>query len=517
MIDLKIKQLFSEIKTENQAKLFLDSYVEIFEKIDGTKLTLYRNNVEYDINDYTKNWIVSYKSNIIYKEDFFGLDEEEINEVKNESIGISQYYFVHKFLEEKIHPNSKELPINTELFIEFAQRKPTLTRDYEKYHLLFLIGYSTDVKIHIDNGKYYSMGLSVFIPFNVIQMAEMLKINFPPLIFNGKLAIKVINHLYQYHQNLHNLEQIFDDFLHSENSILGGVIEGIVIHQDNKIYKVVQSDQYNKKKRLRKKQRYQAENDELEKKYWEKIKEVSTVIIKIIINHPAYKNKITTEFLSLISKKCYNSNSLNIIITELKKYNKNKTNINFRDDLYLTTKLSFLQQKYLTKNPAFYVIAGKPVHLGHWRVIEKISKEHKDVMLFISTSNRDNISGKDMFDIWVDYLIPILPQNVHCIFSDSPMHELIHIIDFSNSQRKYLYLSEFTIYADDFDIIQLKSNEKLAFSFVHFKGINRLSTVDISGTLMRQFLESDIKQSFIKYLPPVNDEIKEKIWYKLKK
>ena len=193
-----------------------------------------------------------------------------------------------------------------------------------------------------------------------------------------------------------------------------------------------------------------------------------------------------------------------------------KTNINVRDDIFLTSKLLLYQKDIITKKLGLYVVAGKPVHLGHWKVIDKISKENENVILFISTSDRDKISGKDMFEIWLDYLIPILPKNVHCIFSDTPMQELMHLIDFCNSHKNLLYLELITVYADDIDILSLKNNDRLAKDFIKFIGIKRQDTVDISGTLMRQFLDNNVKESFLNYLPPVGLEHKYKIWNKLK-
>ena len=304
MIDLKIKQLFSLIKTEEQAKKLLSSYLYIFEKIDGTKLTLFRNDIPYDAYDYTKNWIISYKSNIIYKEEFNGFKDNPdlINQIKTESIGTSQYYFVHKYVEEKIHPNAKDLPCNTELFIEFVQRKPTLTRDYEKYHLLFLIGYANNIKPYIDNGRYYSVGNIITANDHVREVAKMLNINLPPTIFEGKIVISKAKQDGQY---LNLLNQVTNDLL-TNNSVLGGKMEGVVIKtQSNDIYKVTQSDQYDKKIRSIKKNKYKAPTEELENKYWDIIHKVADVQINMISSLNS-----DGKILSLLSKACYVINFL---------------------------------------------------------------------------------------------------------------------------------------------------------------------------------------------------------------
>lgn len=504
MIDLKIPQLLDAKKqlSEDRCTQILNRDVEIYEKIDGTKLTLFRNNVAYDATDYTKNWIVSYKSNIIEKEEFSGFVnfENKIDKIKQYSIGTSQYYFVHKILEEKIHPNAKNLPINSELFIEFVQRKPTLTRDYEKYHSLFLIGYGLNINAYIDNNRYFSYDDAIFEPCKVRELAAELNINYPPILFIGKMSKLSHESNSTAFQKLSNVLTR----LLSTKSVLGNKIEGIVLFfHDNTIYKHTQSDQYNKTIRSQKKSRFKSLNENDEQCYWSGVLDISIHICKSILK---VNNKI-----SHLSQLIYNS-SFDFLL----QFNSNKVEINAQDDVFLTSKL-LLQSYFLnTEFVGMYVIAGKPVHLGHWKVIEKALQQTKKVILFISTSDRDNILGKDMYDIWIKYLIPILPKNVHCIFSNSPMQELMHQINFLENHKKILY-SHIIIYADQFDALQLKQNNKIALDCVTFNGINRITNVDISGTLMRQFLKSDIKELFKKYLPPVNDDIKEKIWLKLKK
>jgi hypothetical protein len=274
MLDLKIKQLSSEVKTEEQAKNILSSQVEIFEKIDGTKLTLYRNLEPYNPTDYTKNWIISYKSNIIYKEEFDGFEiynnEQETqieNEIEEKSIGTSQYYIVHKYLEEVIHPRAKKLSCNFELFIEFVQRKPTLTRDYTNYHDLFLIGVSkNNLKVFIDHGKYYSTGDIITNPSQVKLIAEDLHIKTPPLIYSGFLVncyIKIRSR--QTHETYLQKLQDISNLLLQRWSSLGGTMEGVVIRSKDSIYKITQPDQYNKKLRQEKKNRYKASTENQEK------------------------------------------------------------------------------------------------------------------------------------------------------------------------------------------------------------------------------------------------------------
>ena len=73
MLDISIKALDKSITSKKKAIDFIKKHVRVVEKIDGTKLTLIRNDEPFDPDDYTKNWIVSYKGRIIYPTEFKGL------------------------------------------------------------------------------------------------------------------------------------------------------------------------------------------------------------------------------------------------------------------------------------------------------------------------------------------------------------------------------------------------------------------------------------------------------------
>ena len=138
MLDISIKPLLKVVNKPAKALGFIKKHIVAVEKIDGTKLTLIRNDLPFDPRDYSKNWIVSYKGNVIYPSEFFGLEGRD-SEIKESAIGASQYKFVHDHL-RKIHPRTASIPCDTEFFVEFVQNKPTVTRDYCVKHGLFLVG-----------------------------------------------------------------------------------------------------------------------------------------------------------------------------------------------------------------------------------------------------------------------------------------------------------------------------------------------------------------------------------------
>ena len=78
-----------------KAQSFLsDPSIKIVEKIDGTKLTLLRRNNTFDPDDYTKNWYIAYKGNLIYPGEARKLASRE-EEVRSGSSGTAQYSLIH--------------------------------------------------------------------------------------------------------------------------------------------------------------------------------------------------------------------------------------------------------------------------------------------------------------------------------------------------------------------------------------------------------------------------------------
>jgi len=73
VLDISIKSVDKAITSKKKASDFVRTPFRVLEKIDGTKLTLIRNDEPFNPEDYTKNWIVSYKGRIIYPTEFISL------------------------------------------------------------------------------------------------------------------------------------------------------------------------------------------------------------------------------------------------------------------------------------------------------------------------------------------------------------------------------------------------------------------------------------------------------------
>lgn len=171
------------------------------------------------------------------------------------------------------------------------------------------------------------------------------------------------------------------------------------------------------------------------------------------------------------------------------------------------------------------LIAGsfKPAHAGHIRLIEMAAAENDEVLLFVSTSDRKRpgevpIMGADMADIWREHLEPILPSNVRVEYGGSPVAKVYKVLgdaDGAGSQ------DVFAIYGDPTDLAQNfpeKSLIKYCGSLwkggqIILKATQRAQTVNVSGTKMRQHIQSGDREAFLAGLPPgVNGNA---IWSKL--
>lgn len=78
-------------------------------------------------------------------------------------------------------------------------------------------------------------------------------------------------------------------------------------------------------------------------------------------------------------------------------------------------------------------VSGKPYHAGHHYLVEKASKENKEVILFVSTSSRKRpgefpILGQDMTRVWREELEKIMPSNVRVEYGGSPVRKVYDTI-----------------------------------------------------------------------------------------
>ena len=333
-LDISIPELKHTLTNELKCKAFLTMPITIEEKYDGTKLTLIRNSQDYS-KDYRKNWIVAYKSFIIYPEEVENIDRSKI---KKDSIGISQYAFVHDILKNS-QDKLKDIPKNTEFFVEFIMDKPTITRNYNIKHNLVLLAYSKTT-FSISNGRVSTVSPE-YNTKNIEKFSNMLNIRLPNKLFKGKLidmpkgaithnVIKLFNDYRDAWENSSTYtekEIIIRKIFTSFESSFGGKPEGVIVKdsEGNIIGKYVNEDQYDKTLRTEKKLKWKMDFEK-EQTYKDKLKEIAKDIIK-----NSYFPKEFRKALSSLSDIVYSYNLDNVEHTK-------KDNFKKQEDLFLIAK-----------------------------------------------------------------------------------------------------------------------------------------------------------------------------------
>jgi cytidyltransferase-like protein len=153
----------------------------------------------------------------------------------------------------------------------------------------------------------------------------------------------------------------------------------------------------------------------------------------------------------------------------------------------------------------------KPLHAGHDAVIRLAAKENDKVKVFVSLSDRKRpgeipILGSDMKAIWKGYIEPSLPGNVQVVYVQNPVKSVWEEVGNDNTTNVE---NTYRIYSDPEDLAQnypKKSLIKYAGNLysknqIIPRAVQRTETVDVSGTKMRQYIETGDEKSFIKNLP----------------
>ena len=152
-------------------------------------------------------------------------------------------------------------------------------------------------------------------------------------------------------------------------------------------------------------------------------------------------------------------------------------------------------------------MSAKPYHAGHDGLVRLAAKENDEVHLYVSTSDRDEVSGAAMAQIWKDQIEPTLPGNVKVEYGGSPVFKTFQDIGKASeagSKDTYLIYSDPEDAAANFPDASLQKYAPNLFKagLVKTRPVERTSTVNVSGTKMRGFLASGDKASFMKFLPP---------------
>lgn len=170
------------------------------------------------------------------------------------------------------------------------------------------------------------------------------------------------------------------------------------------------------------------------------------------------------------------------------------------------------------------IIAGsmKPIHIGHWKLIELASRECDRVELFVSLNDRSrknerSVRGSAMQKVWTQHIEHLLPKNVSVTYvtRETPIRAAYDCIDSIIAGGTG---DSLVIYGDSTDVVHNFSEKSLQKYFyeawrrnlIRIEPVPRTSTVNVSGTQMRAWLTSGDFDNFAAHLPPGADS--EAIW-----
>lgn len=459
MLDVSITAIEKKFDTTEKIEKLLASTVEITEKYDGTKLTLVRNDKDWSPN-YADNWIVAYKGNILYPEEYEAASDSKI---RKSSIGTSQYKLVFKHL-KKIHDKTKSVPKNTEFFIEYIMDKPTLTRDYQVKHGMILLAYSP-TKYDVRNGILRTKSPK-FITSRLGSISRMLQIPTPRVIYKGKLADFVKG---DFSTPESHLNEIRNKLLTIESEF-GGKTEGAVIKLANgELYKFLQSDQHDKSVRAAKKERFSMSREE-ENKYWADIR----AFVKPIVDGV---DKGDLRFaLKEVSKKVYGLKSSPV------KHDK-KELINIQDDMMLTAK-NMIMRQLEGNNGALFSGRFSPPTKAHIKIVEDAMKKYDSVTLNIVKASKDDPKNPFPLELQMKIWKSVFPK---LIIQTSQTGNIIQIIRKSENNINVVLAGSDRVKEYE---SQLKTNPDISVEEI------KRTDEDVSATKVRNSLKSDDMEAF---------------------
>jgi cytidyltransferase-like protein len=144
-------------------------------------------------------------------------------------------------------------------------------------------------------------------------------------------------------------------------------------------------------------------------------------------------------------------------------------------------------------------MSAKPFHEGHMSLVRKASDECKDVIIFVSTSDRKrkgeiSIYGEDMKFIWENILIKYLPPNCICEFGGSPISKT-----YKKLEEGLTNTNTYAIYTGEEDQNRFQSKYYIdMIDRVYIRPLVRgEDTKAISGTLMRSYLSNAAEDKFL--------------------
>lgn len=507
MLDISIENVTKVLTSTTKVEKFLTTESVVEEKVDGTKLTLLRNNKAYDPNDFAGNFILAYKGTIIYEEDNIAILEKN---AKRRSIGNAQYMLIYEHLKNS-HYRLNKIPKNTELFMEFVMEKPTLTRDYEVKHRAVLIGYSKS-SFYEEGGKLYTEPGEMQTA-KVEEYARLLRVDAPRVIIKGKmfpydtlalsacdplffeLLLKNQNRFFEEDGTQLSVDQYYEsliDLFLELKSRYGGLIEGVIVKQGETLLKILQPDQHDKEVRKRKKERYQMSTEReamyfmgmksLAREWLDNAYDSEIVFLKNgMMKHPqSFKDRLKT-----LSYTAYQTPS---VIGYFPHHDK-KSLFQKQEDFHYLLKYLFLKDLTVNNN-AIFIGRMQPPSKMHIQIIRQGLQNYHRVVVAI-------VKGKKSAHDLNPFSFETQEEMIRAAFPGEKNIDIIQVSTgnlFTAMQKSKRNVNAVLCGEDRKEgyIAQLSQNPE-----IRVVTFNREKD-SVSGTKLREALKNDDKQTFEK-------------------
>jgi len=383
VMDISIKAWDKVLKKEEDFKKFLETPLIVTEKTDGVKAQLYLRPDASPDKSVDKNWIVSYKGNVIYSTEFNHNSPEE----SKQSVGSSQFRFIFDILKEV---NVDDIPKGYQYFCEYLIDKPTLMSQYTKKYVLILLSYGPS-KCEVKNGILKCDNITFSFDYEERkQLAEKMGIEYPPEIANGLIyptenlfanCNQKVNHALTPHiQDLKGVENDYELYFKTLGNLLidiesefGNEVEGYVFDGCDKCpLKVQKPTQLSKEERAKLKAQFKEDDLFKEAQYWAKIKQTAIDVLKKL------KNKTIEGKLSEASK----------IVAKLdvSEWHSKKNIPTIKDDIMLSLKMEIIRDladKYALVQGKFRIFTK-----AHKQLIDKALRENDGVVIAIISGRK---------------------------------------------------------------------------------------------------------------------------------
>ena len=397
MLDVSIQPAQKYLTSLKRKEEFLNSNVLITQKTDGVKLTVLKIANDGKLTDY----VFSYKGNVLFKEEF-GYNSRA--KIKSESTGASQFRLAIEHFENNL---DNEIPVNTELLIEFIMNKQTLVTKYNTYHKMILIGYSESSynKESLKLGKLQTTNSGFLSELNEYY-AKQLNINVPSVLFSG-----VMGNINSFEKGIvsKDLKANFQNFSKSMNwgfpellimdirelllsvkSKYGDIEEGVVLKTDEVILKFQQDNQHCKETREAMKREMRGTYQE-EDIYWTNVRAQSLYMMTSSLSKLSLKDSLETL-----------SSTLKSFTPEFK--HPKKTVAQIKDDIQLTTKTQIVKN-LRGNNGALIIGKFRVLTNAHVKMIKRASKVFDQVCICVVSSNETS-GSKELREHMIKSVFP---------------------------------------------------------------------------------------------------------------